>query len=332
MMTGSRREDPQGISEPTSDPSDHGPDTTTAPPTDPADLLSPAEARDPALHEAVTAVSESGAPPAASGAGAAPTGSGTGASPAASESGASPAMADGDIPTAQTHPFAPRTLTRAMAARAKSLGIQLPKPRLRGVLHLIAFPTSLVAGLLLVAFGETFAIRLACAVFVLTAGLLFGVSAVYHRGTWTPQRAIMLRRFDHANIFLIIAGTYTPIAVAMLEPRQAATLLAIAWGGALIGVCFRLFWTGAPRWLYVPAYVALGWVAVFYMPALQAGGGWIVVWLLSIGGLAYTVGAVVYALKKPDPSPAWFGFHEIFHAGTLIGFGCHFAAVATAVI
>ena len=100
-------------------------------------------------------------------------------------------MADGDIPTAQTHPFAPRTLTRAMAARAKSLGIQLPKPRLRGVLHLIAFPTSLVAGLLLVAFGETFATRLACAVFVLTAGLLFGVSAVYHRGTWTPQRAIM---------------------------------------------------------------------------------------------------------------------------------------------
>src|SRR5699024_4697485 len=105
----------------------------------------------------------------------------------------------------------------------------------------------LVIGLLLVALGETLQIRLACAVFVLTASMLFGISAIYHRGTWSPQRAIMLRRFDHANIFLIIAGTYTPIAAAMLAPRQALTLLGIAWGGALVGVCFRLFWTGAPR-------------------------------------------------------------------------------------
>ncbi|HEX7352043.1 PAQR family membrane homeostasis protein TrhA [Brachybacterium sp.] len=240
--------------------------------------------------------------------------------------------ADEELPTAATHPFAPRTLTRTMARRALQLGLELPKPRLRGVLHLIAFPTSLVVGLLLVAVGETLPVRLACAVFVLTAGLLFGVSAVYHRGTWTPRRAIMLRRFDHSNIFLIIAGTYTPLAITLLETRQAATLLAIAWGGALIGVCFRLFWTGAPRWIYVPAYIALGWVAVFYMPEMQAGGGWAVVWLLIIGGLAYTAGAVMYALKRPNPSPAWFGFHEIFHAGTLIGFGCHFAAVAVAVL
>src|SRR5699024_3885205 len=194
------------------------------------------------------------------------------------------------------------------------------------------FPTTLVIGLLLVAVGETFATRLACAVFVLTAGMLFGISAVYHRGTWTPQRAIMLRRFDHANIFLIIAGTYTPIAVTLLAPRQALTLLLIAWGGALVGVCFRLFWTAAPRWIYVPAYIALGWVAVFYMPALHAGGGWPVVWLLVIGGLAYTAGAVMYALKRPNPSPAWFGFHENFHAGTRIGFGCRFAAVAGALL
>ena len=219
-----------------------------------------------------------------------------------------------------------------MARRATQLGLQLPKPRLRGMLHLIAFPTTLVLGLLLVAVGQTLTIRLACAVFVLTAGMLFGISAVYHRGTWSPQHAIILRRFDHANIFLIIAGTYTPIAAALLAPRQALTLLAIAWGGALVGVCFRIFWTGAPRWLYVPAYVALGWVAVFYMPQLHAGGGWPVVILLLAGGLAYTAGAVMYALKRPNPSPAWFGFHEIFHAGTLIGFGCHFAAVAAAVL
>src|SRR5699024_8049344 len=163
-------------------------------------------------------------------------------------------------------------------------------------------------GLLLVALGETLQIRLACAVFVLTASMLFGISAIYHRGTWSPQRAIMLRRFDHANIFLIIAGTYTPIAAAMLAPRQPLTLLGIAWGGALVGFCFRLFWSGAPRWIYVPGYVALGWVAIFYMPQIQAGGGWAVVSLLVIGGLAYTACAGMFALKRPNPSPAWFGF------------------------
>ncbi|MDN5900786.1 MAG: hemolysin III family protein [Brachybacterium sp.] len=251
---------------------------------------------------------------------------------AVAESGGTGTPADDELPTAENFSFAPRTLTRAAARRATHLGLQLPKPRLRGMMHLIAFPATVVAGLLLVALGGTIEIRLACAVFVLTASMLFGISAVYHRGTWSPQRAIMLRRFDHANIFLIIAGTYTPIAVAMLAPRQALTLLAIAWGGALVGVCFRLFWTGAPRWIYVPAYIALGWVAVFYMPQLQATGGWAVVWLLVIGGLAYTAGAVMYALKRPNPSPAWFGFHEIFHTGTLIGFGCHFAAVVVAIV
>ncbi len=251
---------------------------------------------------------------------------------AVAESGGTDATADADLPTAKDFPFAPRTLTREMAQRATRLGLELPKPRLRGILHLIAFPTVLVAGALLIAVGETLAVRLACAVFVLTAALLFGVSAVYHRGTWSPKQALRLRRFDHANIFVIIAGTYTPIAVALLPPRPALTLLAIAWGGALVGVCFRLFWTGAPRWIYVPAYIALGWVAVFYMPSLQAGGGWAVVWLLVVGGLAYTAGAVMYALKTPNPSPAWFGFHELFHAGTVIGFGCHFAAVAVAAI
>lgn len=238
---------------------------------------------------------------------------------------------DEDIPTAADHPFAPITLTRAMARRAKALGLQLPKPRLRGMSHLIAFPTVLIAGLLLVAFGHSLAVRLACVVFIATAGMLFGISATYHRGTWSPQRAIMLRRFDHANIFLIIAGTYTPIAVALLKPREAATLLTICWAGATVGVAFRLFWTGAPRWLYVPAYIALGWVAVFYMPQLLAGGGWAVVWLIVAGGVAYTTGAVVYGLKRPDPSPAWFGFHEIFHACTIAGFVCHFVAVALSI-
>lgn len=250
----------------------------------------------------------------------------------AAGSGAGSETGDDDIPSAEDHPWAPRTLTRAVAARARQLGITLPKPRLRGISHLAAFPAALIAGLVIVALGDSLANRLAMVVFVTTASLLFGVSATYHRGTWSPQHAIILRRFDHANIFLIIAGTYTPLAVALLEPRDAAVLLTIAWAGALIGVAFRVFWTHAPRWLYVPAYVALGWIAVFYMPQFLAGGGWAVVWLLVAGGLAYTAGAVVYGLKRPNPSPAWFGFHEIFHAATLAGFACHFVAVAIAVV
>jgi hemolysin III len=238
---------------------------------------------------------------------------------------------DEEIPTAQTHPFAPRTFTRAMARRAKERGLLPPKPRLRGMLHMCALPAALVAGLVLVAIGHDLPTRLACAVFVLTSCLLFGVSATYHRGTWRTEHALMLRRFDHANIFLIIAGTYTPIAVSMLRPRSAVTLLVICWAGALIGVGFRVFWTSAPRWLYVPAYVALGWVAIFYMPQIIDGGGWAVAWLILAGGLAYTLGALVYGLKRPDPSPAWFGYHEIFHALTIAGFACHFVAVAISV-
>lgn len=199
------------------------------------------------------------------------------------------------------------------------------------MIHLITFPTAMIAGLLLVAFGRDLHVRLACVVFVVTAGLLFGISATYHRGTWRPQHALMLRRFDHANIFMIIAGTYTPLAVSLLRPRSAATLLTICWVGAAIGVAFRLFWTGAPRWLYVPAYVALGWVAIFYMPQMLAGGGWGVVSLIVAGGILYTLGAVVYGIKRPNPSPRWFGFHEIFHALTVAAFACHFTAVAIAV-
>ncbi|MCL6422733.1 hemolysin III family protein [Brachybacterium sp. JHP9] len=242
-----------------------------------------------------------------------------------------PPLRDEDIPLAADHPFAPRTLSRAMARRAAELGLQLPKPRLRGMIHLLSLPLVLFPGLVLVASGTDLPARLATAVFVATAALLFGVSAIYHRGTWSPRHALMLRRFDHANIFLIIAGTYTPLAITLLPPRSAAILLSIAWGGAAIGVAFRLFWTAAPRWLYVPAYIALGWVAVFYMPQFLAAGGPAVVWLLVLGGLGYTAGAVIYGLKRPNPSHAWFGHHELFHAGTAIGFGCHFAAVALAV-
>ncbi|GIG24460.1 PAQR family membrane homeostasis protein TrhA [Cellulomonas denverensis] len=208
------------------------------------------------------------------------------------------------------------------------------KPKLRGWIHAGMFPLVTVASVVLVVLAPTTALTWACAVFGLAAMMLFGTSAVYHRGTWSPRTAAVLRRLDHTNIFLVIAGTYTPLAVALLPTATARTLLLIVWIGALGGVLARVFWLNAPRWVYVPVYIALGWVAVWFLPSFwrAPNGGPAVVWLVIAGGLAYTVGAVVYALKKPNPSPRWFGFHEIFHALTVVGIGCHFIAVAMAVL
>ncbi|MGO1317417.1 MAG: PAQR family membrane homeostasis protein TrhA [Cellulomonadaceae bacterium] len=206
------------------------------------------------------------------------------------------------------------------------------KPGMRGWIHAGTFPLALIGGVVLVLLAPPTAPRVACAVFALTAALLFGTSAVYHRGTWSPRTAAMLRRADHSNIFLIIAGTYTPLAVLLLPAATARTLLIIVWSGAALGLAARIIWLGAPRWVYTPIYVALGWVAVGYMGAFWHSGGPSIVWLVVAGGLAYTAGAVVYALKRPNPSPRWFGFHEVFHVGTVIGFWCHYAAILLAVL
>jgi len=142
------------------------------------------------------------------------------------------------------------------------------------------------------------------------------------------ERAV-LRRLDHSNIFLIIAGTYTPFAL-LLPPDQGRTLLVIVWTGAVVGVLFRVFWSHAPRWLYVPVYVLLGWVAVFYFgPLLDHVGGAVMAWVV-LGGVLYSIGAVVYGTKRPDISPRWFGFHEVFHALTVLAFGAHFVAASMA--
>jgi hemolysin III len=167
--------------------------------------------------------------------------------------------------------------------------------------------------------------------FAVTSSLLFGVSALYHRGTWSPRAAGVLKRLDHANIFLIIAGTYTPFSVLLLPSGPAQTLLWIVWTGALLGVAFRVLWVGAPRWLYVPVYIALGWVAVAYIPQFWAGGGAAVFVLVVLGGALYTVGAVIYGLRKPNPSPRWFGFHEVFHAFTVAAFLAHYIGISIAV-
>ncbi|WHP18685.1 hemolysin III family protein [Cellulomonas sp. ES6] len=211
---------------------------------------------------------------------------------------------------------------------------QAVKPRLRGWIHAGMFPLATAASVVLVVLAPTAPLTIASAVFGGAAMLLFGTSAVYHRGTWSPRVAGVLRRMDHTNIFLVIAGTYTPLAVALLPAATAQTLLVIVWSGALVGLLARVFWLGAPRWVYVPVYIALGWVAVWFLPAFgrAPNGGPEVVWLVAAGGLAYTVGAVVYGLKRPNPSPRWFGFHEIFHLLTVVGFSCHYAAAALAVL
>ena len=206
------------------------------------------------------------------------------------------------------------------------------KPRLRGWLHLGMFPVALIGGLVLVVVSAPGPVRIASAIFTVTGALLFGVSAVYHRGTWGPRTHGLLKRLDHSNIYLIIAGTYTPFAVTLLPWEQARTLLTVIWAGALGGVVFRVLWTNAPRWLYVALYIALGWAAVFYVVPFWRSGGAIIGTLIALGGLLYTAGGVIYGVKRPNPSPRWFGFHEVFHAFTLAAFATHFAAVSLAVV
>jgi hemolysin III len=188
----------------------------------------------------------------------------------------------------------------------------------------------LAAGIVLIVLSPTAVARVGSTVFALTALLLFTVSAIYHRGTWSPGVWAFLRRFDHANIFLLIAGSYTPFTLLLLHGRSRIVLLSIVWGGALLGMAFRVLWTDAPRRLYVPVYVALGWAAVFYARDFAHGGGPAVLALVVAGGLLYTLGGVVYGLRRPDPFPSWFGFHEVFHTLTIAAFVTHYVGVSVA--
>lgn len=210
--------------------------------------------------------------------------------------------------------------------------VPVVKPRLRGWVHAGTFPFAVAAGIVLIVVSPPTAPRVAAVIFAVTTMLLFGTSAVYHRGNWSPKVNAMLRRADHSNIFLIIAGTYTPLAVLLLSKTAATVLLSIVWPGAVLGLLARIVWLNAPRWVYTPIYLALGWVAVGYMGAFWNGGSPTVVYLICAGGLAYTLGALVYATKWPRLSQEWFGFHELFHVGTVIGWGCHYAAVLVAVL
>ena len=204
------------------------------------------------------------------------------------------------------------------------------KPRLRGWLHAVTSPLTVAAGIVLVVLSPTAMTRIGSAIFALSAALLFTVSAVYHRGNWSPRTWRVLQRLDHANIFLLIAGSYTPFTLLMLEGTDRVVLLSVAWGGAAAGVLFRVLWAGAPRWLFVPIYVALGWAAVFYAGDFVAAGDVAVFVLIAVGGVLYTVGGLVYGLQRPDPWPQWFGFHEVFHAFTILAFVTHYVGISLA--
>ncbi|WP_228521905.1 PAQR family membrane homeostasis protein TrhA [Nocardioides islandensis] len=212
------------------------------------------------------------------------------------------------------------------------------KPRLRGWLHLASAPLTLAAGIVLIALSPTASTRVGSAVYVSSALLVFTVSAVYHRGRWSPRVHGFLKRFDHANIFLLIAGTYTPFSLLLLHGTQRVVLLSVIWSVAVLGVLFKVLWISSPRWLYTPVYIAMGWAAVFFVPAFAEGsheriGGGIgtaVLVLVMVGGGIYTLGALVYGFKRPDPWPRWFGFHEVFHTLTILAFVTHYVGVSMA--
>jgi hemolysin III len=202
------------------------------------------------------------------------------------------------------------------------------RPRLRGVSHQYAFFVSVALGALLVAGASGARERISAFVFAAALATMFGVSALYHRVTWQPATRRWMRRLDHAAIYLLIAGTYTPFGLLALGGAWRWTLLPIVWGGALVAIILKVVWVDGPKWLAAVIGIALGWAGVVAMPQLvDQAGVWGVV-LLAIGGILYTAGAVVYAMQRPDPVPAVFGYHELFHALVIAAAACQYAAVA----
>jgi hemolysin III len=203
------------------------------------------------------------------------------------------------------------------------------KPRLRGVSHQWAFLCSLVTGTVLVVLAPAGKATSVAAIYAVSVAALFGTSALYHRITWASQKGRRwMRRLDHSMIFLLIAGTYTPFAVLVLEGTLATVILVLVWTGALCGIVFKLIWIDAPNWLVAATYVVLGWVAVAAFPALLDGLGLVATLLVAAGGLLYTAGAVVYALRRPDPVPGVFGYHEVFHALVIAAAALQYSVIA----
>ena len=236
------------------------------------------------------------------------------------------------LPTSAEHPTAsPSTAgaTQLPDNSPKTVREQIEvitKPLWRGWIHTVSAPLAAVLGTMLFAFTDSARAVTAVVIYTACSIVLFGMSALYHRGAWGPKAKALLRRFDHANIFLLIAGTYTPIALLGLEPSKGMILLALVWGVALAGILFKVFWMGAPRFLSVALYLGMGWIAVMYLGDLLHASIAMMV-LVAVGGLVYTVGAVFYATKRPNPWPLHFGFHEFFHSATLIAWLCHWVGI-----
>jgi hemolysin III len=212
-------------------------------------------------------------------------------------------------------------------------GLEL-KPRMRGWLHAYAAFISVVSGVTLVAVSATLRgdkAALATTIYAITVTCLFGTSAMYHRRGWGPTAMSLMKRLDHSMIFVFIAGTYTPFAVLTLPNTSSAAVLVVVWIGAILGVVIKNTWPDAPKLISVPLYILLGWVAVFLLPTLLHSFGVAALVLIATGGIFYTLGALAYGFKKPNPYPATFGYHEVFHLCTLIAAICHYVAVWLAV-
>ena len=219
------------------------------------------------------------------------------------------------------------TLAHDVELRVREV-VKVVKPKLRGWLHAGTLPVAFFGFLVMMIISDSALVRAGVAVFMVSSMLLFGVSATYHTGQWSLKTRNFWKRFDHANIFLLIAGSYTPFSMLLLEKKHAIIMLSLVWGGALLGVIFKLFWIGAPRWLYVPLYLMLGWAAVLYFPEFVDNATTAVLVLMVVGGGLYTIGALVYGFKWPNPSPTWFGFHEVFHLLTIAAFVVHYIGVS----
>jgi hemolysin III len=206
------------------------------------------------------------------------------------------------------------------------------KPRLRGVSHQYAFFAAIAAGAALVVLSRGAQARVAALVYALSLCAMFGASALYHRIDWSPRWQAWVRRLDHSMIFVLVAGTYTPFALLVLAPALGWTILGVVWVGAIAGIVLSLVWIDAPRWLTAVLYVVLGWVGVVVLPQLWDRAGAMAAALLATGGVLYTVGAVVYARRRPDPAPHVFGYHEVFHALVIAAAAVQFAAVALSTV
>ena len=199
------------------------------------------------------------------------------------------------------------------------------------MLHKYAFGVAVATGTILISLAETERAKVAATIYAVSMAGLFGISALYHRVTWRPHLGALMKRLDHSMIFVFIAGTYTPFALLVLHGTATVWMLSGVWAGAVIGVGTRLLWRRAPRFAILPLYVGLGWVAAFVVPQLLGAAGIAPFVLLCVGGVAYTTGGVMYALRRPDPAPRVFGYHELFHLMTIIGATCHYIAVSFAV-